>query len=157
MAKPVYIIVAESISEDKTTNLVSLFTVCERWVLYRIPEGDDQPPTDVDVSTKHLLQCVVVAVWMHEEGDEEREYTHQFFVTSQSGTTHEIGDPYPFRFSGKRQFQRFRLNFKGATQFEQGQVTFGSRIRSGDSDWITQTYTVRVDIAASEESPETGQ
>lgn len=142
MSRPAYIIVSDGVSEDRTTNLVSVFTISERIVLQVVGQQDG-PPAKPELAT---FQCQATAVWMHESGDADHEYVHQFVLTTQDGSSKDLGTPTAFKFSSKRVFQRFRLHFRGKIPPVSGIVLFESRIRrKSNTDWMVQSFPLQVD------------
>src|SRR5262245_21223731 len=101
MPRPVYIICAESGSEDKDTQLLSLFNIVERIEVTPLPQGEGP----FLVLTTALR---VAAVWMRGEGETaEDEFEHQMVISPPANAEPVSTEVTPFRF--EKLLRRFSL------------------------------------------------
>jgi len=149
MPRPVFVILAHGVSEDKTTNLVSLFTIVE---VVRHPVAAEEKPTDPssDKTTFRLSlfsELTALAVWMREDGDEQTVFEHQFAVYVPGETDEKLTvPPQPFQFEAEKSLRRFRLNIQGLLPVgkESGIMELESRVRKAESsdEWLRQRYPI---------------
>ena len=142
MARPVYIICAESVAADQQTNLVSAFQLIERISLR------ETPTTHPEVRPLAHFRCKVVAVWMKEPGDEDKEFEHEivFPITRDGKEASHKTDT--FSFPSETLFQRFLVTVVGIPYAgETGVIEIVSRLRAvGDNEWKTQSYPLLVEV-----------
>lgn len=147
MAKPLYIICAESAVEDKRTNLLSLFNILEKFTaqvkVIRV-KGDK-------IIRRPLFRFRSVAVWMREESDPwDQEFEAQLQLILPPDETEITGAPEMARFKFKegRPLQRISMEFEGDPPFKgPGILRVISRIRPvGSEEWLQQEYPIIVEF-----------
>lgn len=163
MPKPVYIICAEGVTEDRRTNLVSLFNVLEKLTATVEPDGDNEEK----VQRLPLLRFRALAVWMREESDpldQEFEAKLQLIIPPDG---EEITLPVRRRFKFKEggHLQRISLTFEGGPPMKgPGTLRVLSLVRAvGSEEWLRQEYPIFVEFKEAKlqeehaEATETGQ
>ncbi len=147
MAKPVYILCAQSGSEDKNTGLFSVFGIIERIAFKTKREAKEgaQPAA--------LLKIFTLAVCMREEGDADGEMFDGEFLMRfpPDGKELTIGD-VPFSFPAGRMLFRNVMEFDGPLPFfGDGTLEVIHRFRKhGTEAWTAQSYPIRVEAATEE-------
>ena len=157
MPKPVYILCAENITQDRETNLVSISNVIEKFDVTGIPVDLGQlPNTDelskklaqtanIDIGGRPLMK--VIAVWALQPGDEGQEFETGMMITS-PGKPDMIVGPMPFQFGEGGIYQRAILTVGGLPPLQSGTITVVSRMRKkGETAWKTQSYDIVVEAA----------
>ena len=158
MAKPVYVICCANIIEDKSKNLVSVFSIIERLMIERFVSSKPKSKSkktngsanaaQIDPSMiPELLQCV--AVWMKSDRDSGQEYEHEWVIHYPNGKHNSAGGVRPFRFSEEamKDLQRFRLGI-AFTALPKGDMDGVCRIESrirkqGNKRWQSQEFPLR--------------
>lgn len=144
MPKPVFIICAREIVEDKSTNLLSIFTVIEKIEAVasdsEIPRGRDGRPG----IPPQFQQIKVVAVWMQQDGDRDGEFEHEFQVDV--GDFHrDMAGNFTFDDAPLKRFQLTLVGFPIPDESCVGYVR--SRIRRpGSVEWQIQEYPIPITI-----------
>jgi hypothetical protein len=149
MAKPLYMICCESGTEDAYTGMASHFNIVDRIVV--MPDKPD-PLSGGAGPPVTSIPLRIVSVWRAEEGDYEDEFEHEITMTlfSQPGTATLYSQP--FRFLRDRPRHRTTVVIAGFKAEQSGELVVESRIRlPGQSDWLTQSYTIDVLLRQSEE------
>lgn len=158
MPKPIYVICCDSISEDKTTNLLSLFAVLEKVIVVKtaVQSGDDVAAATAigeQIGRQKATETRVVAVWMKEPGDEDCVFEHEFsFIAPDGKTTSHPPPLQPFGFERSTYLQRFTLTLVGfPVPKETCVVEIQSKVRMhGDEDWLIQSYSLLFEIVEAE-------
>jgi len=158
MPKPVYIVCAQSVSLDKSTNLLSLFHVLEGFTLRAPSEGDvsieqgEEAPAGIPTIN---LDFVGVATWEREEQDSpetEFDFVVQVIVPWE-GEARTVNE-------GKcifaKPFQRFMARMVlGIPKLpeQSGNIRFVSKIRRlGSQEWQSQEYRIPIKLIANPEA-----
>jgi hypothetical protein len=147
MPKPVYMICAQSMTQDKDTSLVSFFTVIERVTMILRPTGQSAPPPiPYDDLTRDVTTFKVMATWIREQ-DDNGEFEHEFSVVA-DGEEKSHGCR-PFVFNEEKFIQRFVLVVHGLpVPAKAGIVLIKSKVRRhGSEDWLFQEYPIIVDLS----------
>lgn len=154
MPKPIYIICAEAVCEDKGTNQISFFNVVERVLLDAAPQATPVPPTPAIALT--LLKSVTVAVWSRQDGD-DGQFESNFLIRLPNGDELNA-DTGPFSVSAveDKPLHRFKLSLTLALPFVSGILTIASRLRPVGSNaaWLSQEYAIPIETRS--ESPDQG-
>ena len=158
MAKPAYIIGAQTIIEDKDTSLVSAMTIIEKFTITvgRPAEAAPAPQPDtaqILTPTPTNLPWAVIAGWIKEPGDEGVEFEHQWAVYTAAGddTTSSSMPIVPFSFAaGAFTQNRFRLTLPGMFPVaKDGFAIIESRIRKdGETDWLPQQFLFAIEVVS---------
>ena len=154
MARPLYIICAESMSLDQNTNLVSLFHVLEGFTVQfeTTPKTDGQSKSDtlpVNVASPKFYSC---AVWMKDANDgPEDEYEYETVATSPGGEELTVNAG---SFSFTKTFYRIQMGFVLAKPFQQsGDFVVCSKIRrKGTDEWLVQEYPIPITVTVGDET-----
>jgi len=158
MPKPVYIIAAHGLAEDKTTNLVTIFAVIERATI-TLRRNVEQKAGVPPVTPIEYGVMTTLAVWKKEPGDTGL-YEHEFLIKFE-GQEKPAG-VVEFEFEPEMELKRFSLIMQGfPAPTKSCDVYIVSRIRKkGDSDWLSQQYPITFVVIpppegeASERKPE---
>lgn len=147
MARPVYIICAESLSLDQNTHLMSLFSIVERLQFFQTQsaaEADQKVKETPQAFHSQSLKLQVVATWMKQRGDEGQEFEHQFRMLHPSIGERELNAPTKFQFPDEKEIHRFTLSARGMPPISKsGIIEFESRVRVVNSgEWRSQSYPV---------------
>lgn len=145
MPRPVFIICAESVAHDKTTNLISLFHVLEGFQIFRAPDvatiKKGMPKHHVSSVAQPLF--VGVAKWRRNpEDDPNDEYEYELTATSPGVIEPKMLGRGTFAFSqtSHQFFARMQADWTA-----EGTFRFASRIRKvGGSEWLSQDYEIDV-------------
>ena len=146
MPKPVYVLCAQAVLQEKTSNLVSIFQVLEQITAIIVRKHDDEATATNVHGSRDGFQAI--AVWRKENGDAGETFVHEFLVAEQSAGL------VPFTFSKEKNLQWFVLNAGGFPIPEKSaMVLVTSRVRRESSNaWCSQSYPIFFDIT--EKSPE---
>lgn len=162
MPSPVYIIAAESVSEDRETNLVSLFHVLEV-ITVEVSVVRTPNPTPNESRVEHHVSgkpMVVIAVWMKNPSDDTNAvYEHQFVLRYPDGTEkmlHQL-DEVAFPSEAKK-LTRHGLKFANFMPKQNGVHRFVSRMRLvAGADWIEQQFPLDCVVSLPKNDPEATQ
>ncbi|HWB12048.1 MAG TPA: hypothetical protein VG826_22675 [Pirellulales bacterium] len=144
MPKPIFIVCAQSVIEDKTTNNVSILNVLEKISYIKRKPSDDQPVTQ--------FNCNVLAVWRRETSDINVEFETEFsLILPSSGDIHSLASS-PFTFPEDKELWRFNLMFSGMPPIDgDGTLIFRHGLRKkAASEWLYQSYPVSVEALKTE-------
>lgn len=147
MPRPVFILCAESLAQDKATNLISVFHILDGFQVFRARNvaaveeaARSQNPAS---AAQHLM--VGVAKWMRNPDDDpEAEYEFELAVLVPGAREPKIISTGPFVFTQTmHQFvSRMRIDWTTA-----GTFLFISKIRkAGDSEWMYQDYPMEIGL-----------
>lgn len=169
MPRPVYIIPAQFVIEEKSTNLVSMICVNERFeVDLRAAESREQLHEAIKDNFKKTgklqeefgaARIHVVAVWMKESGDEMCKFEHEFALAVPASEEIVLG-PNEFEFDPTKPFRRFKAIMVGLPPINDSCILeIESRVRrvsEGDKDsvWVRQSYPLTVDVVHKPQSSE---
>jgi hypothetical protein len=135
MPSPVFIIVARAAVEDRTTNILSLFSVVESLNVAVTPNPENADPVLLEAlndARRRASEYAAFAVWRREDGDENAVFEHQFSMVFP-----DREDPVPaapFQFNSAMPLQRFRLDINGIPPLAQSCTIYvESRVRRPDS------------------------
>jgi len=137
MPRPVLIVCAQSVAQDATTNLLSIFNVVEKVVL---------APQETDIARRTPLpqSMTAVAIWMKDERDAGVQLEHQFqFIIPPDGR--EVLTPiHPYQFDDHKHLGRFICHLNGLPIEGPGLARIINRIRiAGEgNEWISQEYPI---------------
>jgi hypothetical protein len=135
MPRPIYIIAATKTSEDKFSGLLSLFEIIEVLDVQLIPPKGGEDLAVIQAHNKGRMaaaESTVIAVWMREEGDEDKVFEHQFALIFPD--REQALSAVPFQFSPDAQLQRFMMKLQGfPVPPESTVIEVESRIRVQDS------------------------
>lgn len=155
MPKPVYIICASGLSEDRATNLVSLFGIIESLVVASDPIAEVAKSTQVKREPKpgDLGQLKVMAVWMKtSDADVDVTFEHEFVVQCDDVELPPIGR-MEFTFTKDAYLKRFLLCFDGLPPVTRdGFAVIRSQIRRDGGDWLSQEYPLLIVIHKPEDT-----
>lgn len=147
MAKPLYIVCADSGVEGKENNLISFFNVLEKVTLAieALKQSDPSGPPKVVI---HPLMLWAVAVWMKEDGDEARQFESHFVVIRPDGAEIIKTEPKRFGFVSGKYLTRFVLRCQlTVTSFPEGFLRIQNRVREvGKTEWLSQEYPILVEV-----------
>jgi hypothetical protein len=142
MARPLYILCAESGAEDKRTGLFSHFKVIEQVEVRALPNASEGKTVIVP-----RMQFQAVAVWAKEERDDpKQEYEYRFLFYLPPNEEEVVVKSGTFRFDSLL-FYRFIITSLG--DVFQGAGTFRAECRirptqSKDDTWMSQSYSFAV-------------
>lgn len=144
MPRPVYIILARIVVEDRTNGLVSIANVIEQIEIHRLPAAGASPEhvAATNVATLQAQENEAIAVWMRNESDaDDRVFQHQFVIVTPENEA-RVADPEPFSFEPGKFLQRFKLTVRGVPLLDKsGIVEIESRVRAiGEDAWQSQKY-----------------
>lgn len=153
MAKPLYIVCAESGVEGKEKNLISIFNVLEK-VTLSIESLEKSDPSGPAKAVIQPLMLWAIAVWMKEEGDEGRQFESQFVVFSPDGAEIIKAEPKVFGFVSGKYLTRMILRLQlVVTSFPEGFLRIQSRIREvGKTEWLSQEYPILVEVRTTQQA-----
>lgn len=148
MPKPVYILCAESGSEDKTSGLVSHFNVLEQIELQSVPKFE---PGSGMIPVVLAKAFVVVATWMREDTDLPTDEFECETVFHQPDGNQVIVATKRFDFEKPR----FRLTVRASGMiFQQpGAFIAESRVRKLGREpgpWVSQSYPLQLILLETE-------
>lgn len=152
MPKPVYIICATGVIEDKQTNLVTIFQAIET---VSMTHSDDPKRLAVNEIPAEFGQMTVLSVWMKQDDDEAVSFEHQFVLHCDELDDVTI-ESDPFTFGDNAYLHRFKMTFRGIPPLQSsGMLAIISRIRKvGDTDWIdSQKYPIRAVVTRHKVTP----
>jgi len=158
MPKPVYIICAQSGSQDSETKLVSLFDICERLevqeTVQRTATAEGESPKQQIVMD--TISLYIVATWMKlPDDDAEIEYEHQFVLHFPGPESREVtvGAATGVYFNNDRlPTNRYLLRARMRPFSHAGILRIESRIRPvGSEEWFSQEYPVLIAHSQAEE------
>jgi hypothetical protein len=141
MPRPVYMLCAESGSEDRRTGLISHFKVLEQVHVRRLPEV----PTG-QILVVQSLQFQVVTVWEKEESDAStQDFEYRFVLRLPPDGEEVVAQSGTIRFDNRR----YRLILEtGGNLFQAvGLFQVECRLRpvgATDDAWIVQRYSFPV-------------
>lgn len=154
MVQPAYTLLAQSISQDRDSNAISLFHVIERVALWVPAEGDQVVPNHPDAAS--TFRGAVVSVWIKGESDFGRTFQYELALVPPGDNEQEsIIGKLDVKFSDDRskQLERIVIRLIGFPMLPKvsGIVWLESRIRkasatNGDAAWVTQRYALPVDV-----------
>jgi hypothetical protein len=156
MPRPLYIICAESGSEDNRTGLVSHYNVIETIQLQKQPEG--MPPGAVEPGSIRLpmLKFRATAVWMKREDEPQGEYEFEMKLYIPPTSKEVLVQSGTFSFSPGKPLYRIVLIAAGPAFESPGTFRVESRVRRiGTDKWETQDYPIPVvlGLTPSDSSP----
>lgn len=149
MPRPVYIIAADSYSEDRGTNILSVFHILERIEYLRqvIQDGVPLFPEPAEASDSGL-HFNLLAVWMKLPDDNpELTYEYEMAVIHPDKTENIVtsGESQMFP-SDDRPLQRMVVRFKRFAPKSAGIYRFESRVRVvGEETWQRQDFPLTVE------------
>jgi len=149
--RPVYIICGEGTSEDKTSNLVSIFHITEKITIAHSIRSLDPTATSPTLTFMPIVHFSVFAVWMKESGDEGRQFESQMAMDVPGKGITEF-EAKPFNIASSKFLQRFRFQYDGPPFFAgSGLLRFISRVREvGAENWMSQDYPIVIDDQSEE-------
>lgn len=159
MPKPAYTLFAQSISQDRETNTLSVFHIFEKLQQRNLADGETLDPRDPNANT--AFRGVVVSVWVKDPADFGRAFLYELALIP-PGTDEEevvIGTS-EMKFSEDRSkpFERITIKLIGfplATKTS-GILWMESRIRAKTaSEWITQRFPLAIDVVTDQPSAPT--
>lgn len=141
MPRPAYILCADRVVEDKTTNLVTVVAIVEVVrVEVRHHELNAQEPR---ARRQGDDSAHAIAVWRGEPDDVGVNFSHEWalIVPGQPETRVPTGE---FTFDPEKPLQRFRLAMNGLPQPpHSGMVEIESRLRpTGIGQWYAQRFQI---------------
>lgn len=163
MPKPVYIICAAGLSEDRSTNLVTLFGIVESLVVAPVPIPDGTKVNFVKGPNNpgELGQLKVMAVWMKTSAAEDNVvFEHEFVLQFDDVELPPIGR-MEFTFTPDAYLKRFLLCFDGLPPMtKDGFAVIRSRIRLDGGEWMSQEYPMMMivhqpEVASSDDAVHT--
>jgi hypothetical protein len=136
MPRPVYVLCAKGITEDKLSSLMTAFSILESMEF-----GTERREASI-LFDPLTVQLQGLSVWMREESDDEVEFEHQWAV--HGGGRHDTLPATTFRFERERPLFRFTLLTKGIPILtESGLIEFESRVRRlGADEWLSQSFPI---------------
>ncbi len=144
MPKPVYIICAEGVTEDKRTNLLSFFNIVEKLIAEPLSEKGEKP------SKSPIFQLRTVAVWMREESDPvDQEFEAQLqLIMPPNDEIVTAPNISRFRFKEGSFLVRITLQFMGDPPIKgAGVLRVVCLVRPvGSEEWQRQEYPIIVQI-----------
>jgi hypothetical protein len=161
MPKPVYIICAENVVQDKDTNLVSIHNVIERFDVTAVGKLPPDVAKAIGPTMKKVAESVegappvgtrplfkAISVWKKEPGDEEQPLEILMTVTFPDGHKREFG-PTPFQFDKGSILQRAIVIVGGQLPVQSGKIRVATSVRKkGDKKWKSQSYDIEVTASA---------
>ena len=156
MPKPVYVMCAHDIVQDKETNRMSIFNVVEKMVVKQFAKPVSVGQMEPGMLPPGLGLLKAVAVWMKEPSD-AGEFEHEFVITSDGVETSVGSQPFVFADDPKKLLHRFFLEFQGGLPVpaESGTLIIRSRVRhSAATDCISQDYLIPVEVLLKTEESE---
>lgn len=149
MPRPVYIIAAESTTEDARSNVLSIFKVIERIEIeFTVISATSQPQPPSPIAIQGTLNHFdVIAVWMKLSTDNPAAaHQHQMALCYPEGTEKIVAADSNVIFANDdRPLNRYGLVVAGTPTTMDGTFRFERRMRRvGDEEWIRQDYPLRV-------------
>jgi hypothetical protein len=145
MPKPIFILCSESQSQDRRSNLLSVFNIIERVEVKAQAKPTDEPK---DVVLVEMLSFAVTAVWRRTEDDADGDEYDSEMVLHLPGPEDKklTKDTGPFTLGPlDKPLQRITLLVKMPMIKASGKLVAESRIRKkGTDDWLSQTYVLPV-------------
>jgi len=156
MPRPVYIVVAKDVVEDKSKSFVSIFSVLELLNMTVAPPRENVDPNllaELNDAHRRATEFSAISVWMRENGDENVLFEHQFAMVFP-----DREDPvpaYPFQFSAQFAQIRFRLTIQGIRPLEESCTIYvDSRVRRLDTgDQWQQRYPIICNVQQPQQHP----
>lgn len=149
MPKPVYILLAHNIVQDKDTNLLSVSGVIER-VDVRMRRAIEGAAHNLhrDEIPFNAGMFKLVAVWMREPEDVGVDFEHKFSIEMDGAEPHTEIRPYAFSGDQTKTLQRIIVTLRGfPIPATPGIVLLKSSLRRvGSENWVSQQYPVQVNI-----------
>lgn len=144
MPTPVFVVCSESISQDRETNKLSIFSIIERLNL-RIGEKPDGTPEKIAITA---FRGRLTAVWMFNPGEVNIPFEHEVAFLLPPNGEELLGPKTDFLLREGFQFYRFITPLVGFPAIlKSGTLNLVSRVRRvGDSDWISQSCPVFVSV-----------
>jgi hypothetical protein len=146
MPRPIYVLCARGVSEDKTSNIVSVLSIIETLEFAQI--GDSPPPTPTTrlslTEPPESIRIDALSVWMGLDGDMGHAFEHQWLIHF-GPTGIGTGEISPFQFENDRRLSRFHMRLQGVPiPPGQGLMEFKSQIRiAGQQEWRwSQSYPI---------------
>jgi hypothetical protein len=140
MPRPIYVLCARGVSEDKTSNIVSILSIIE--TVEFAPIGD---PLQVPLmGPPDAFEISVLAVWMGMDADMGLDFQHQWHVSA-PGVEPAVGEVSVFQFENERRLARFHMRLRGVPiPPESCLIEFESRVRPiGQQEWAwRQQYPI---------------
>jgi hypothetical protein len=145
MASPVYIICAESGSEDSFTGMASLFNIIDAITIreMRLDVGGES-----GIARQGSPSIRIVAVWRADhDADFDRDFECEMRLIVEPQGTENMLFTQTFRFMREKPRHRITTVI-GALDLRGGSaLTVEARIRpQGEESWISQSYTIDVDV-----------
>lgn len=140
MPKPLFIIAGQGVTEDKQSNLVTIFNVLER-IKFK-PQGlTDTPPAG------SYFPFAAIAVWRAEAGDEAKEFEAELVLLKPPANEPQPLGIIRVTFQSGRPNHRFILQYGGPLPFSgPGVLRIESRIREiGAEHWMSQAYSIEIE------------
>ncbi len=150
MPRPIFVLPAQGVVEDRDTNMLSIFGVIDQLTIgegLRAKATPDHPAVPIDAGIIKVL-----AVWMREDGDNDVDFEHQFSIIHEG--KEELDAKVQFRFKGP--LHRFIMTVAGFLVPEHSSMVYlRSRLRRvGSEEWIgSQDYPLWVRLVAPSEIP----
>jgi hypothetical protein len=147
MPRPIYVLCARGLSEDKTSNIVSVHSIIETLEFEPIA-GAPPSTTRPSLENQESIRIDALAVWMGMDDDIQQRFEHQWLIHfDQFGNGQmEIGtgEIVPFQFENDRRLSRFHMRIQGVPiPTGSGLMEFKSRIRiAGQEEWWIQSYPI---------------
>lgn len=147
MPRPVFILCAESLAQDKATNLISVFHILDGFQVFRAENAAAvaEVARSKDPASAAQLLMVGIARWMRNPGDDpEAEYEFELAVRVPGASEPKIisKGSFVFRKAMHQFMSRMKIDWAAA-----GTFLFISRIRKvGDTDWMYQDYPMEISV-----------
>ena len=149
MARPVFIVCAQSTAEDKDTGLFSLFELVEKLIISPIPTPKEGDKTVLVRWNPFRL----VAVWLLEPDkgetyEDEFEYDLRLYLPLSEQPISLASGIFKFSQPVPRLMHRFTLRFDSPPPLDKsGVMRAESKIRKlGSEVWLSQDYPVVVEV-----------
>jgi len=146
MPRPVFVVCSESISQDRETNLLSIFSIIERldFFIGGKPDGTSDP---AQMAIKHF-RARLTAVWMFDPDEVNIPFEHEVAFLLPPNGEEVLGAKTEFSLREGFHLHRFVTALVGLPPIKTGTLNLVSRVRrAGDSDWISQSYPVVVSVS----------
>jgi hypothetical protein len=145
MPRPIYVLCARGVSEDKTSNIVSILSIIETVEFAQIGDFAPAGPLQIPMlGPPETLEISVLSVWMGLDQDAGLAFEHQWHVSA-PGVPPAIGEVSPFQFENERRLSRFHMRLRGLPIPPAScLIEFESRIRAaGQPEWTwRQSYPI---------------
>lgn len=145
MPKPRYIVCSDSISQDRGTNLLSLFHVIDGLTAVKTGQASDGSVAASDHPGNPVRLCCV-AVWERTDPETaDTEFEHSLTIEG-PGNFHLESPTGTFRFTSR--YHRFvvRIGSPTPTDVVSGDVVFRSTVTGKDGDSWSQEYSIPVEV-----------